>query len=268
METKMKTELKTITPEIAREMLKRNSGNRQLANSHVTYLSEQMKEGAWKQNGASIVLTADGRLLDGQHRLNAIIQSDTSQKMIVISGVHSDAFDTMDTGKTRSSGDVLSIKGVEYHNIVSAAIKMIIDFENGHYAQAGNRTKCTNTRVLNFIEEHPEVEDAAKKANLWYTKFQRVYPHSKMAAFFYMMSKKNVTDAEEFWEKLSTGVGLQEGSPILTLRNKLLQIKMSKLSVNNREKSMMIIKAWNSYRKRENLHRLIILQDEEFPEMI
>jgi hypothetical protein len=50
----MKATLKTITPQIAREMLEKNTHNRQISKLHVDELVEEIKSGRWKINGDTI----------------------------------------------------------------------------------------------------------------------------------------------------------------------------------------------------------------------
>jgi hypothetical protein len=66
------TELRWITPPLARELLKRNTDNRPLRPSHVTALRAAMTRGEWQHTHQCIAFSSDGDLLDGQHRLEAL----------------------------------------------------------------------------------------------------------------------------------------------------------------------------------------------------
>ena len=60
---------------LALELLKANSTNRELRNHVVEGYVDQMKKGQWREDtGETIKISKTGRLLDGQHRLNAIVK--------------------------------------------------------------------------------------------------------------------------------------------------------------------------------------------------
>src|SRR4030095_4066006 len=67
--------------------------------------------GEWQLTGDSIKLDDEGRVRDGQHRLEAIYRSNTPVQALVVRNVTEAAFDVIDTGKTRNASDVLAIHG-------------------------------------------------------------------------------------------------------------------------------------------------------------
>ena len=99
-----------ITPEIASELLKRNHSNRRLSNRTVRELASAIKRGEYQLNGEAIKLDTEGNLLDGQHRLTAVVQSDRPIRSYMICGLAHEVFKTIDTGKRRNNADTLSLK--------------------------------------------------------------------------------------------------------------------------------------------------------------
>ena len=79
--------IELITPDQARQYLAFNTNNRNLRKAHVEKLANDIKNGRWVYNSATIVFNGDGTLLDGQHRLAAIIDADTPVKVAVARGV-------------------------------------------------------------------------------------------------------------------------------------------------------------------------------------
>lgn len=67
-------EVETITPELAADLLSRNMKNRPVSQQRVRKYMAAMVAGKWLLNGEAIKISIDGRLIDGQHRLKAIIQ--------------------------------------------------------------------------------------------------------------------------------------------------------------------------------------------------
>ncbi len=74
----MQYQLVNITPEAATAILKGNKGNRKPRQSHIEALADAMLRGEWKQTHQGIAISPTGKLLDGQHRLLAVVKSGSS----------------------------------------------------------------------------------------------------------------------------------------------------------------------------------------------
>lgn len=72
-----------VTPELARKWLGWNVNNRDVIQSEVDEITELMKQGNWKEPDETIDFLHNGILVNGQHRLNAVIQSGVSIEMKV-----------------------------------------------------------------------------------------------------------------------------------------------------------------------------------------
>jgi hypothetical protein len=103
------TDLLTITPEYARELLKANGANRSLRKQLVRTYANEMLAGRWRITGEAIQFGTDGRLLNGQHRLNAVVMADVPVTFLVIYGIDPDAQLVMDSGAKRTAGDALGL---------------------------------------------------------------------------------------------------------------------------------------------------------------
>ena len=111
MGEKITAKVETITPEIAKTMLGENVNNRRISRDNVNLFAREMRNGEWRFNGEAIKFGKDGRLLDGQHRLLAVIAADKPLTTLVIRGLEDETQQTMDSGKTRTLGDVLTLRG-------------------------------------------------------------------------------------------------------------------------------------------------------------
>jgi hypothetical protein len=101
----MKTVQQTITPEMAKSYLLKNVSNRRLRKSWVAHLRSAMDRGEWQVTHQSIALTADGRVVDGQHRLHAVIAHGKPVEMMVMHGAPWDTFGVVDVGMKRTIED-------------------------------------------------------------------------------------------------------------------------------------------------------------------
>lgn len=102
----MKFQVVNVTPEMAALWLKRNQLNRPLRPRFVHALADAMRRGEWAVNHQPVAINGD-KLLDGQYRLRAIIESGLPfVKMTVAEGAESSTFDTIDIGVKRSNADI------------------------------------------------------------------------------------------------------------------------------------------------------------------
>ena len=102
----------TITPEMAREFLKRNK-NRDICKSHIADLARDMVSGNWDLGFDAIAFDNFMNLLNGQHRLLAIIKSNTAQEFNVIWGATKKDQKVGDQNKSRGLYDIARLDGVK-----------------------------------------------------------------------------------------------------------------------------------------------------------
>jgi hypothetical protein len=96
----MKTEVLNITPEMAKEFLSRNKAvNRPINKRQVEMYCDSMKRGQWKLTGQSIQISEFGNLIDGQHRLTALIKADVTLPFLVVYEVRESSFHVLDQGE-------------------------------------------------------------------------------------------------------------------------------------------------------------------------
>lgn len=130
-QTKFRAETTIITPQIATEFLKRNTINRKLSNATINDYAKDMQCGKWDFNGESIKISIDGILLDGQHRLWAVIVANTNVKMLVVYGVSE--IGNIDVGmKRNSTANMKFTYNIDdYDSYKAADVKLIHDMLYG-----------------------------------------------------------------------------------------------------------------------------------------
>jgi hypothetical protein len=99
----------TITPEIAKKYLEKNTSNRTLRSSWVQTLAGAIENNDWKETHQSIAFSKSGRLLDGQHRLHAIVLANKSVQMYVTSDLEESSFQAIDCGLKRNISDLTGL---------------------------------------------------------------------------------------------------------------------------------------------------------------
>ena len=115
----MKTEIVTMTPEMAAALLAANTANRTMRAGHVAHLVGQIKRGEWRLTHQGVAVSSAGVLLDGQHRLQAIVNSGIAVKIMLTTDVDNDAFSVIDDGMKRSMSDRT---GIDRHRTEVASV--------------------------------------------------------------------------------------------------------------------------------------------------
>jgi hypothetical protein len=101
-----------LTPQMAEDWLTNSIGhNRKLMDSHVDYLAGEMKAGRWRLTHQGIAFSTNGMLLDGQHRLWAVVMSGVTVPMRVFVNEPHEAMEVLDTGRRRSNDQILTLAG-------------------------------------------------------------------------------------------------------------------------------------------------------------
>lgn len=257
----MKAEIKYITPEVAHELLKLNTNNRPLSEARVADYARKMIAGKWTENGESIVITDLPRIGSGQHRLHAIIRSQSSYKMVVVTGVSDNSFPTLDTGKSRSGGNVLGCNGVK-NATAAAATYHAIDSYRRATPSAFSRN-CSPDDIIAMSERYGDVQEfllLAQKIRKYIGARQ-----SPFAGALYWMNKINRAQMLDFAEKMATGVGLNPGSPELALRRRINDEKKHKTKFPKHEYAALIIVAINAKLRNRALLNCKWNSDHDYP---
>lgn len=268
--SKVTTEIVTITPGRAELWLQRNPKNRNLSKRAVENLAAAITRGEWSLNGASIVFDADGNLLDGQHRLAAIVLAGKEVESVVTWGVDPHAQTTMDFGGggRRSLSDQLTMRGESHSTKLAAALAHLYRFETGRIRDQS--VAPTIIQGLELLDQHPNLR-ASIQFGVAANYALKVNP-SLTGYLHYRLSLIDPIDADDFFNKLISGEDLHRGDPIHTLRAALVRDATALKRLPQIHIHAYFIKAWNAYKLGEELRLLRWraggAKPEPFPEAI
>jgi hypothetical protein len=109
----MEIQKKLITPARASELLQSNVKNRTPKNPVVSKYARDMANGKWKNDTFELIkISRSGVILDGQHRLMAVVKANIPIYFHVVEGVDDSVFDVLDTGSNRNASDVFKINNI------------------------------------------------------------------------------------------------------------------------------------------------------------
>jgi hypothetical protein len=250
--------LSEINPVLAQSWLDRGGLNRGLKPTYVLALAAAIRRGEWKLTGDTIKLDSQGRVRDGQHRLQAVIESGIPITTLVVRNVPDDAFDVMDTGRSRNITDVLHIHGYPNRNELGTTVRNLITYEAT--GRISIETRVSKTLVspissLEYLEKYPGLLDTINEA-MAVRKASIPGGVGLWAALLEIFKRIDNPAADTFWDKLIEGQGLSRGDGILVLRNKLLSDRNLWVQATRRDREALagaIIKTWNAWRRKETV---------------
>jgi len=246
-----------ITPEMAEIWLQGMKSNRPVSLSNVKFLADQIREGKWVDTGVPIVFVGEN-LIDGQHRLRAILETKKTIRNAVVRHPKNKNQDTifpvLDTGSKRTPAQVLSIAGHKSYKLLAETLRHLAiwnfvqnealiaqsDFvpqvrlfnvlrhpngffllDNATYLDLPNR----------FVNVEASVKFGGSKQDSGNPTANDPLPRGKWAFFHYVLHSIDTEHADEFLLSLHKGVGrgfASSGQPLAQLREFLIARQQAK----------------------------------------
>lgn len=230
----MKTIEEIITPDKAKKYLATiTSPEQQRKHSETvsdTY-ADAMKAGHWLFTHQGIGFDDSGILIDGQHRLWAIVKSNIPQRMLVTRGIASkvliagpngelDLFsiDCLDRGKTRTVVDQMKMRhGVKNANAVVAAARQLLLIACDRKLFA-NSVPTTMATLAEFGESIGYVvENSCNLAGF------RIAAANAVLALYIHSDRERGT---KFFHEVHQGENIKRGNPSFAFRDYLMKGRM------------------------------------------
>jgi hypothetical protein len=251
--------LETITPqEAARILDKLNTENwRKLRPQWVAELANIIKRGDWRDNPLEPIGFAKegvqgGALIEGQHRLAAVVMAGREVQMWVCRGVDAADAPVLDSGHRRSSNDDLRREGVNDSSAVATALNLYWHWERGEIKRATSRTD--RQTILRLYGSNQDIEDSLSPA----IRLAEVFPggargrraRGGYAFLHYAASREDKNKANEFFNLLSMQVlpgDLPTTSPIHPLRTDLVNERLMGVRALAAGGANRFFHAWRSW---------------------
>lgn len=241
-----------ITPRMAEELLEKNTNNRNVSPAKIKRYATAMEEGRWKQNGETLKMSLSGRLMDGQHRLMAIIKTGTPQTMTIASQLAEDAVTTIDCGMKRTTAHTLEYAGLKNCKPLAATLNILKRLTGDNVVV---KDGYHNDEVVEAMKQFPGVETFVTETSNWNT-FSRTLPKTWQAALYYLFYQKDATASKVFFDSMNTGVNLSDGDPVLLLRQRLIRNQESTAKFMLHHLGALVIICWNAERQGKQIKNL------------
>lgn len=259
------TEWEEITPARAKEMLESNISNRRLTDSTVKTYARDMAEGRWAVNGEAIQFASDGTLLNGQHRLSAIVLSGVTVPMLVIRGLPKRTQETMDAGKKRNAVDNFTLRGESHTRTLASIARKITLWERG---DKSFRDATSPVELSETLEKHGELlRRSAEVAERVHRNFKPL-PASVLGTAYFLLHQKAPEDVPWFFSAIERAGGHEEGDPVLTLRERVRRDREEGMRMDDVRLLGYVVRAWNAHREDRKLAQIIHPKGSQVPEIV
>ena len=272
----MKTEIELISPERAKDLLASNTQNRPISKMRVNYYAQLIKEGKWKITHQGIGISNEGIIIDGQHRLLAIVEANKPVWVNVTTGLDSETFKYVDVGYTRTTSNVFATEGITHYTRHSSGIGKYFTFKSRNSSLTYNNNSrvescLTHDDYLRFYRKNEAFLIYVNKicANLY--DHYRIIKISEMYAFivFCVLDKGwSINVVKSFLESVYGIQNIEGSNAPSILFKRLIQDATGSVKLKPTHKTALIIKAFNFFISRKDVKVLRFNENEQFPEVI
>lgn len=261
-----------VTPATAERILaEANTKNRTRSSYKSRQYAAAMARAEWQLNGETIIFDTNGDLMDGQHRLEAVVISGRPVDMLVVTGVSPAARPTLDRGKARTGADVLSLEGVKHPGVVAGAARWYSALKEGPVALKRSDA-LSQTQLLSLVAQVPRLVDWTQAVVAANIRSVTTKPDRFVALAVAFEESSSEKETQSFVQRLGNGADLHVQHPILLLRGALIAIRewnkirsLSERAIPNWVAVALTIKAWNDTVDDVGVRSLDLAGDEYFP---
>jgi hypothetical protein len=223
-----------------------------------------MRRGEWVLNGESIKLGVDGTLLDGQHRLQAIIEAETAIEVLVVRNLASAVQDTVDTGRRRRLADILMVEGYTDPNGLAAALNILHRYRIQVRLDYSHTNAPSSAQALKLIEAEPHIRESVRVGRNVTKEIGG--PIGVFSAMHHVFFEADPEPAEDFFARLKTGAELDRHDPVLRLRNQITRPRKDRgYTQSPHPIAALTVKAFNFRRSGRGVAALFYRANEKFP---
>ena len=257
--------VEVVSPKEAADYLAASTGfrNRRLNNARVASYAKDMAAGNWELNGETIIFDENANLVNGQHRMHAVIKAGLPVQFMVVRGVKAGTSKTIDQGYGRSIAQAMLMDG-KHKNTTAlvAAVRALRDLREAVDERSPTGQRADRANLLSTVAE---VEDALRGPfaagideflELVPNKYSLMAKRPEWAAVTYELAQVESQSAALDWLG-GMGGGLPTSDPRSALRERLIEdrailSRRAGLSFNGRviartriQCMTLMIQSWN-----------------------
>jgi hypothetical protein len=247
-----------ITPGLAGQLLQFNTANRNPSRAKISRFADLIRAGRWTLNGETVKFGSDGRLLDGQSRLRAIVEAGQPAHLELRGGLSPEAQRTMDCGEVRKGTHTLEMLGEEHAQILSPALRLVFKWETGQLGTSGSGqgrgSLLENLAMPGLLDRHAGLRQSVAWAVGLGPRLRKWVPLSEASAFHYLFAMGGRLKRDAFFDGLVSGNALSQ--PVALYRQRVTAALPSRLSSHVLRR--LLVKAWNAHHAGRQIEALTL----------
>ncbi len=253
----LRFEVMYVTPAEAKRWLSTNiENNRIVRESKVDLYISDMRGGRWRNTGETIKFNPDGRLIDGQHRLQALVESGVAGvTMSIAFNVPDNALEVIDTGAGRRFADTLKMQEAVNRFASAAIVRRTLQRERGNPTGIKGRSAVlgvpTNAELLDRYRKDPAGFDAAAARGYDFSRL-RMCSATSAGIMAYWLNKIAPEEAHQFMDQVVSGADIGKKHPANVLRTRLFRER----GLETTQVMALFVRAWNFWCLGNTLDRI------------
>lgn len=254
-------EIVTMTPEWALDLLANNiHQNRKIKRNHVKKLTQIIEKGDWQVTAQGIALDSDDNVLDGQHRLEAVIQAEKPIQIMLGRNLSPSIFNVVDIGSKRTAGDALEIMGSTKGRTIAVALKNYqLYYQFPKVKWTGHHTP-QHSEITKLYEIHRDFIEKMVVQVGERRKHYRCFLESVALTFSMLARDRHWSESYvlDFFDAICYGANLNPDNVCLFFRNQLGSGNLRRRGINNTQYSLnALIKCFNTYAQKVPVAKFI-----------
>lgn len=244
-----------VTPAMAERWLRSNTINRVTRAAKVGQYARDMAAGRWTISNDDLCFDVDGKLLNGQHRLKAIMKSGETVLLGIKRNVPLDAMPNMDSGIRRTAADALRFDQVTNAGLVASTVRLAILIDTGRIYQDSKTQVASHGEILDYFYANPEIADSVRAA-------VRVRPAIDAPPTAIATVHRMIADVESqaladyFIDQAASRTSEPEGSAVHAIDRRLREVRRNRQKYETRNYVYLLLRAWTYYAAGKPVTRL------------
>jgi hypothetical protein len=241
----------------------RNPYNRRIKENNVKKMIRDYDQNKWNvSHHQGIAFDANGNLIDGQHRLHAIVEADALIPLLASFNIRPENITSIDRIARRTIADMMRMRGLSEDDTLLASVNKVYSgvIKNFLSMVAGFPSNATEEELVLGFKRYSEAVIFAStlKHAPEYRRLSSVYHRVACARAFEGGVDEDVIS--DFWSDFIDGGGISQSNPVRKYRDKTLM----GVEIPRRERVLIFEKMISSYAK--NPERFMKLKSMRYPE--
>ena len=263
-----------VSSETAAKMLSKNTKNRPIGKSKLAVYAEDMKNDRFPTTSNAVSFDADSALQNGQHRLQACVQSDHGFWCFIAKGLNPKSFIYEDVHIKRSLSDVLCIMKEPHYSYLAGSLSLLhryvltvrllnkkdagdVNWERAIDKMMWNTARGSNHEKLDLLNDHPGLRESVRRYSS--ISMNVMVARSWLGAMHYIGSRASMDLTETFMEKFTSLSGLENDEPVSQLVH-VLQNANSKRQMEPYLRMRYFIKALRLHLQGKKVSKLVVVR--------